>query len=323
MQPFQTLLSVSAMLAVFIGHATAQTAADYPAKPVRVLVAAASGGASDLLARMLAQKLSESLKRQFIVDNRSGGAGVPCYDLAAKSLADGYTILMTSSAFVYGPALYPEFPDPIRDYAPISLSTKAPYLLIDHPAVAASSVKDLIALARTKPGMLNMGVTNAGFTHVATAYFASAANMKITIIPYKGSGQIMIDTMAGRLDAGFVNVLSTLPHIRSGKLRALAISSAERSSVMPELPTIAESGVPGFSISSWFGWTAPTRTPAAILNKLSSELAKAVRHPDVVKNLAEDGGQAIGSTPEEFRKFIAAETPRWSKVVKDSGMRVE
>jgi tripartite-type tricarboxylate transporter receptor subunit TctC len=168
-----------------------------------------------------------------------------------------------------------------------------------------------------------MGVTNAGFTHVATAYFASAANMKITIIPYKGSGQIMIDTMAGRLDAGFVNVLSTLPHIRSGKLRALAISSAERSSVMPELPTIAESGVPGFSISSWFGWTAPTRTPAAILSKLSSELAKAVRHSDVVKNLAEDGGQAIGSTPEEFRKFIAAETPRWSKVVKDSGMRVE
>lgn len=323
MQRFQYMLAGTLLLMAFLGHTVAQTTADYPSKPVRVLVAAASGGASDLLARMLAQKLSESLKRQFVVDNRSGGAGIPAYELAAKSVPDGYTILMTSSAFTYGPALYPDFPDPIKDYAPISLSTKAPYILMVHPAVAATSVKDLIALARAKPGALNMGVTNAGFTHVATAYFASAANIKITIIPYKGSAQIMIDTVAGRLDAGFANVLSTMPLVKSGKLRALAVSTAERPPVMPELPTISESGVAGFSISSWFGWMAPARTPAPILNKLSAELAKAVRSPDVVKSLADDGGEAVGSTPEQFQKFIASEVPRWSKVVRDSGMRID
>src|SRR4051812_23513868 len=220
---------VLAIVAVFALPAisSAQSAADYPSRPVRVIVAAAPGGASDLLARMLTQKLSESLKRQFVVDNRSGGGGIPAYDLAAKSLPDGYTLLMTSGAFTYGPALYPNFPDPIRDYAPISLSTRAPYILMANQAIAATTVRELIGYAKSRPAAFNMGVTNAGFTHVATAYFASLAGLKVAIIPYKGSGQIMIDTVAGRLEAGFANALSTLPLVRAGKLRALAVSTEQ------------------------------------------------------------------------------------------------
>jgi tripartite-type tricarboxylate transporter receptor subunit TctC len=323
MQCLQRFLVIAAIPAACPVFSFAQGTADYPNKSVRVIVAAAAGGASDILARMFTQKMSDSLKRQFVVDNRSGGGGIPAYDLVAKAAPDGYTLLLTSGAFTYGPALYPEFPDPVKAYAPISLATKAPYLLVATPALAANSVKELIALARSKPGVLNMGVTNAGFTHVATAYFAAAANINITVVPYKGSGQIMIDLIASRLDTVFANVLSTLPHVKSGRLRALAVSTTERSSVMPELPTVSESGIAGYSISSWFGWMAPARTPAVIVNKLSAELAKAGKYPDIVKNVAEDGGESIGSTPEQFQKFIVSEVPRWRKVVRDSGMRVD
>lgn len=321
MRYFQAALITT--ITLLPSYSFAQGAAAYPNKPVRVIVAAAPGGASDTLTRMFTQRLSVDLGQQFVVDNRSGGGGKIAYALVADSAADGYTLLFTSAAFTYAPVLYSNFPHPIKGFAPITLAIKAPYVLVVNPALSVNSVKELIAVARSKPGMLNVGVTNAGFTHVAAAYLASDANINVTYIPYQGSGQIMVDTIAGRLHATFGNVLSTMPHVKSGKLRALAVSSAERSAVIPELPTLSESGVPGFDISSWFGWLAPAGTPVAITRKLSGELARVVKSQEVVKKLALNGGEAVGSTPEQFQKFIAVEVPRWRKVVKNARMRVE
>jgi tripartite-type tricarboxylate transporter receptor subunit TctC len=216
-----------------------------------------------------------------------------------------------------------DFPDPVKGFAPISIVASFPFMLLTHPALPAQSVKDLIALARSKPGALDWGVSSGSFSHLAAAYFVSAANIKVTFIPYKGTGQVLIDALAGRVQAFFGNVLSYLPHVRLGRLRALAISSVERSSALPELPTISESGVPGYDANGWHGWVAPAGTPTAVVSKLSAELARVVRSPDLATTLVRDGGNPVGSTPEQFRQRIAAEVPRWRKVVKDSGMRVE
>lgn len=304
--------------------AFAQGTAGYPAKAVRVIVASAPGGATDIQARMFAQKLGENLKQQFVVENRPGGNYVPGYGFVAKSPPDGYTLLSAAAIFTVIPSMNPDLPDPIRDYTPIALATKAPYLLLVHPALPVKSVKELIALAKSRPGALDMGVgSGASFTHLAALFFASGANIKITIIPYKGTGQTMVDAIAGHIHMFFGNVLSTNSHVKSGKLRALAVSSAGRSSVLPELPALAESGVPGYDVTTWHGWLAPAGMPAAIASKLSAELGKAVKSHDVARRLAEDGGEAVGSTPEQFQQLIAEEVPRWRKIIRDSGMRFE
>jgi tripartite-type tricarboxylate transporter receptor subunit TctC len=226
--------------------------------------------------------------------------------------------------FTVIPTLNPELPDPIRGYEPISLVTKAPYLLLIHPSLPAKSPRDIIALARAKPGMLNMGVgSGASLTNLAARFFAIGAHINVAIIPYKGTGQTMIDAISGQIQGFFGNVLSVMPHVKSGRLRAIGVSSRERSSVFPGLPTIAESGVPGYDVTTWHGWLAPAGTPRAITNKLSAELARAVRAPDVAKTLAEDGGEPVGSTPDEFRRLIADEVPRWKKIIKDTNLKLE
>ena len=323
MRYLRSVIAAAAVI-VFTPTSFAQDIRDYPVKPVRVIVPSAPGGGIDIPARMLAQKLSDSLKRPFVVDNRSGGGGTIAFELVAKSTPDGYTLLAVAPIFTIAPALHPNLPyDPVKDFVPISLVTKGPFLLIVGSAVPAKSVTELIALAKAKPGTLNAGISSGGGSHLAAAWFASMANIKITLVPYKGTGPVAIDTMAGQLDMFFGNVLSNLPQIKSGRLRALAVSSAERSLVFPELPTIAESGMPGYDVTFWHGWAAPAGTPPAIVNKLSAELGKVVKSTDIARKLAEDGAEAVGSTPEQFRQLIAVEVQRWRTVVKEAGIRVE
>jgi tripartite-type tricarboxylate transporter receptor subunit TctC len=305
-------------------HLHAQSAGNYPSKLVRVIVPTAPGAATDLQARLLAQKLSESLKRQFVVENRPGAGYLIGYGIVTKADPDGHTLLASSLALTLIPALRPDLPnDPSKDLAPVSLVSKAPFLLLVHPSLPPRTAKDLIAMAKAKPGVFDMGVANGTTTHIVSAYFASAAGIKLTLVPYKGTGMVMVDTMAGQIHMLFGNVLASLPNVRSGRLRALAVSTASRSSVLPEIPTLIESGVPGFDVSTWHGWFAPAGTPAAITSKLSSELAKAVQSPDLKRALTDDGGDPIGSNPEELRKLVATEVPRWRKVVQDSGMRLQ
>ena len=318
------LILVAGALAWLPLAASAQGAGDYPSKPVRVIVPTAPGAATDLQARLLAQKLSESLKRPFVVENRPGAGYLVGYGIVSKAEPDGYTLLASSLALTLVPALRPDLPnDPSKDFAPVSLVSKAPFLLLVHPSLPPKSAKDLIAFARSKPGMLNMGVANGTTTHIVSAWFASMAKVNITLVPYKGSGLVMIDTISGQIHMLFANVLAALPHVRDGRLRALAVSTSGRSSVLPALPTLEESGVRGFDVSTWHGWLAPAGTPEAITSKLSNELAKAVKSPALNKALKDDGGEPIGSGPEGLRQLIATEVPRWRKVVKDSGMRLQ
>ena len=324
MQYSSMLVVLAAIVTLPPRFAFSQGAADYPAKTVRVIASASPGGGADLTARMFAQKLSENLKQQFVVDNRPGAGDTIGTGLTAKSPPDGYTLMLAAPSFTIAAALYPEFTvDPIKDFTPISLSTKAPVLLVVHPALPVKSAKELIALARSKPGMLNAGITNGAIGHLACAYFVSAANIKLTFIPYKSAPQLLTDAMAGQIPMHFVNALSAMPHVKSGRLRALAVTTAERSSALSEVPTIAESGVAGYDVSVWFGWVAPAGTPAAIVAKLNTELARAIKSPEVTRKIASDGAEIVSSTPEQFAQHIAVEVPRWRKVVKELNMRVE
>lgn len=318
------LMPALAAMTLLSSISVAQDRSDYPVKPVRVIVASGAGGPSDIQSRLLAQKLSESLKRQFVIENRPGAGGTVGYGVAAKAAPDGYTLLSVVPTLTFSPALQRNLPfDPLKDFAPISLVGRAPYVVASHPALPVKSLKELIALAKARPDALAMGQTNGSPNHLAAAYFISAANLKVRVIPYKAFGQALVDAMAGEVQFLFGSPLNTLPHVRSGKLRALAVSSAQRSPVLPQLPTVAESGVPGYEVTSWYGWVAPAGTPAAIVDLLSRELARAVKQPDVAKTLAEDGGEAVGSTPAHFQKLIADEVPRWRKIVTASGMRLE
>ena len=323
MRHFQIVVVMS-MLALLPKFVLAQSAADYPSKTVRVIVGSAPGGSADQVARILGQKLAENLKGQFVVDNRPGGGDTIATGLAAKSPADGYTLMVAAPSFTIAPSLYPSFPvDPIKDFAPVSLSTKAPLMLVVHPSLPVKSVKELIALAKAKPGALDMAITTGSNNHFATAYFASMANINVTLVPYKGSGPSVLATVGGQTPALIVVSLAAMPQVKAGQLRVLGLTTAERSSVLPDIPTIAESGVPGYDVSSWNGWVAPAGTPAAIVSKLNAALVRDVRSPDVVKRIADIGAEPAGSSPEQFGQVLAAEVPRWRKVVKDLNLRVE
>ena len=303
--------------------ASAQDA--YPSRPVRVVVGLAPGGGTDIQARLFAQKLTESFNRTFVVENRPGAAGTVAYAQVAKSPPDGYTLLGVTSGYTITPAVYPKLSyDPLRDFAPISLVAQAPFLLIVHPALPVKSVKDLLALAKAKPGRLDCGSAGLGSsTHMAFEMFKALSGVKIAHIPYKGTGPALVDAMAGQVHMLFGNVLSTLTYVKAGRLRALAVTTAKRSTVLPDLPTIAESGVPAYENSTWHGWIAPAGTPAAILNRLNAELVKAAKAPDLLEKLATDGGEGVGSTPEQFNRLIVTEMARWRKVVKETGVVLE
>lgn len=308
------------------GALHAQSAGDgYPAKPVRVIVGLAPGGATDIQARMVAQKLSDNIGRSFVVENRTGAGGTIAYAHVAASPPDGYTVLAVSSGYSITPAIYTKLSyDPIKDLVPVSLVAQAPFLLLVHPSVPVKSAKGLLALAKARPGILDFGSAGIGSsTHMALELFRISAGIKVTHVPYRGTGPALIDTMSGQVHALFGNVLSSLPHARSGKLRALAVTTARRSIVLPDLPTISESGVPGYETSTWHGWLGPAGTPVAIVNKLSTEIAKSVKARAVAERFATDAGEPVGSTPEEFAQLLVTEIARWRKVVKEAGIRTQ
>ncbi len=304
--------------------AAAQT---YPSKTVRVIVALGPGGSTDSLTRIFSRKLTDSLGQPFIVENRPGGGSIPGYTLVAKAPPEGYTLLAAGLTFTSSFAMRENVGiDPIKDFAPISLMTRAPWLLVANPSVPAKSVKDLIALAKSRPGALNFAGSAPGSgTHLLSLWFFHAAKVKAAYIPYStgGTAQSTIDTVAGRADATIVTYLTAKPFLATGRLRALGISSAQPSRVLPDVPTIAQQGVPGYDAYTFNGWVAAAGTPPAVLNKLSQELAAIARTPDIQERVIDDAGETVGSTPEQFRQFIQSEVARWRRLAKETGIQVE
>jgi len=327
MQSLRRFVAAIACAAIWPVPTGAQSnaAADYPSRPVRVVVGLSPGGGTDVQARLIAQKMSENLRRPFVVENRTGAGGTVAYASVAKSPPDGYTLLAVAAGYTITPAFYAKLAyDPVQDLAPISLVVQTPLLLVVHPALPVKNVRDLIALAKAKPGSLDGASAGLGTTpHLALELFSSLAHVKIVHVPYKGSGQAMIDLIAGQVQLGFANVMGALPHVRAGKLRGLAVTSGKRSAALPEIPTIVESGVPGYEASSWHGWLAPAGTPEPIVNKLATELATAIKSRELAERLTDDGGELVGSSPERFRRMLIVEIARWRKVVKEANVRIE
>lgn len=304
--------------------ASAQSAADYPSKPVRVIIGQSPGGGNDIQTRLFSQKLGESLGQSFVVENRTGAGSMISYRTVAKAPPDGYTLLAVAGGYTVVPAVRTNLGyDPIKDLAPISLVVQSPFLLMVHPSVPVRTVKELIAFAKARPGMLTHASAGHGSsTHMAFALLTTLANIDITHVPYKGTGPALIDVMGGQVHMLMGNVLSSLQYAKDGKLRALAVSTEKRAAAVADLPAIGEV-VPGYEASTWHGWFAPAGTPRPIIDKLSAELAKAVKSPDVMTRLTRDGSAAVGSTPEAFAEFIANDIARWRKVVKDANIKLQ
>ncbi len=304
----------------------AENAQNYPSKPIRLVVPFTPGGSTDILARVIGQKLTEAWGKQVVIDNRPGAGGNIGVDLVAKSPADGYTLVMGHiGTFGVNPTLYPKLPyDPIKDFQPITLVALVPNMLSVNPALPAKSVKELVALAKAKPGTINFGSGgNGSAAHLAGEYFKLMTKTEITHIPYRGTSPAVTDLIAGQIQMIITGVPPTLAFAKAGKLRALAVATSKRLPLLPELPTIAEAGVPGYEATQWYGVLAPAGTPKPIVAKLNAEMAKAIKGPDVREKLAADAAEPVGNAPEEFGAFIKKEIARWAPVVKASGARPE
>jgi tripartite-type tricarboxylate transporter receptor subunit TctC len=289
----------------------------YPDKAVRVIVPLVPGGSVDTLARVLAQKLSESLGKQFVVDNRGGASGNIGTELVARAAPDGYTLLAVSMTLVVNPYLFGKLPfDAERDFAPISLIGTSPLVLVTHPSVPASSVQELLALVKKQPGRLNYASGGKGTnSHLPMELFKNLTGANIVHVPYRGGGPAQLALISGEAEVMFVNVLATAAFAKTGKLRPLAISGAQRSQLMPDLPTIAETGVTGYEFSTWYGVLAPAKTPPAIIRMLHTQTVNAVRTPELAQRFAHEGAEGVASTPVQFATHIKAELARWQKVV--------
>lgn len=310
-------------LAIFCTSAIAQS--DFPSKSIRFVVPYPPGGFTDILARIIGQKLTESLKQAVIVDNKGGGGSIIGTENVARAPADGYTILMVAPDFAINESLYKTLPyNAVSDFAPVTLAAYSPMVLVVNPSFPAKSVKELIQLAKAKPGTINYASGGNGTgSHLATEQFKSMAGIDMMHIPYKGNGPATTALLGGEVSVMLLQMAVAGPHIAAGKLRALAVPGAERSAAMPELPTIAEAALPGFSVTPWFGVVAPAGTPKAAIAKLNSAIATVMALPEVKEQLTKQGAQAVSSTPEEFAAFIKTEIPHWAKVVKTSGARVD
>ncbi len=319
-------LSLLLVLASMLGNVNA-VAQSYPAKPIRLVVPYPPGGPLDIMARAIGQKLTEAWGQAVVVDNRAGAGGNIGADLVAKSPADGYTLLMGAVAtHAINPTLYAKIPyDPVKDFSPVALVAQVPNILVVTPSIAAKTVKELIDLARAKPGSLNFGSGSTGSTgHLAGELFNTMAGVKMVHIPYKGGAPAMADLLGGQVQLMFDNLANALPNVKAGKLRALAVTTLARSRAMPELPTIAESGLPGFDLTTWFGVMAPAGTAPEIVAKLNAEIVLALNAKDMHERLEKMGAEVpANNTPEHFAAFIRAEATKYAKVVKDSGARVD
>jgi tripartite-type tricarboxylate transporter receptor subunit TctC len=300
-------------------------AQQYPAKPVRfVLPYGASGGAPDIVARLVAAKLTEAWGQQVVIEPRVGAGGTIGTEVVANAAPDGYTLLLTSPSHAINVTLYSRLPyDAVADFAPITQLVEVPNILVVHPSLPARSVKELIALAKAKPGSLNYGSAGSGSSqHLAGELFKKMADVNMVHIPYKGGGGVVVDLIAGQLQLTFGSATS-LPYVRSGRLIALAVTTAQRVSSLPALPTIAESGLPGYEASAWYALFAPARTPRLIIDKVQTDVVRALKSPDVRERLAFETIQPVGSTSTELAEFLKREIPKWGAIVRDSGAKVD
>ncbi|MGZ8155318.1 MAG: tripartite tricarboxylate transporter substrate binding protein [Burkholderiales bacterium] len=318
------MIKYLALALALLSHALVH-AQDYPVKPVRLISGFQPGGGSDIVARLLSEKLAEAWSRPFIVDNRSGAGGTIAMGLAARAPADGYTLLVISGSQITNAAYVTKVPfDLLKVYAPIVQATSGPYLLVVHPSVNAQNVKELIALAKAKPGQINVGSSGTGsFAHLGLELLKTLTGTDMVHVPYKGSGPALIDLIGGQVQASIVSAPSGMPHVRSGKLRALGVTTLQRSPLNPELPTVAESGVPGFAVDSWYGLVAPAGAPEAIIRKLNAEIVKILKAPAIVAYLAREGAVPKGGTPAELGALMRAELAKWGKVIRTAGLKFD
>ena len=318
-------LARCALSACLFAASAAAQAQDYPTKPVRLVVGSTPGGGTDISARTIAPKLSEYLGQQVIIENRAGATTTIGVNFVARSAPDGYTLLMGVSSLTINPHILKNVPyDVVKDLAPISQVVVAPNIMVAHPSLPARSVKELIAFARARPGQLNFAAGGAGSSqHLAIELFLSMTGLKIIHVPYKGQGPALLDVMAGHVSLMMANVISALPQVKSGRIRALGVTGLKRAAVAPDIPTIAEAGVPGYEVLQWYGVLAPAATPRDIIARLHAVTVRALQDPAIKERFVSEGGETVGSTPEEFSAIIRADLKKWGKVVKDAGIRVD
>ncbi|MFJ1257215.1 tripartite tricarboxylate transporter substrate binding protein [Cupriavidus sp. CuC1] len=295
----------------------------YPAKPIRLVVPFSSGSATDILARIVSTRLGESGRYQMIVENRPGAGGTLGAGLVAKAAPDGYTLILVSVGHAINATLYPKLSyDTVKDFAPVTLVATVPNVLVVNSASKLGSVKDVVAAAKAKPGTMNFDSAGSGSsTHLSGELFKMEAGVDIAHIPYKGTGEALTDVMAGRVDLMFAPTVSAMPFVRQGKLKALAVTTPKRATALPDIPTVAESGLPGYAFESWFGVLAPAGTPKEIVTALNGEIAKVLATPEVRERLSAQGAEARTSTPQEFERYIKAEIAKLAPVVRQSGVQ--
>lgn len=311
------------LFAPVAGALAAESPQNYPARPIRIVVPQSPGGTTDLTARFIAPQLADRLGQSVVVDNRPGAGSIVGTDLVAKATPDGHTLLVVASSFSINPSIYEKLPfDPVRDFAPVTMLSSYPNILVVHPSVPASSVKELIALAKAKPGTLNYasGGTGTG-THLSAELFKTTAGISAVHVPYKGGGPANNAVVAGEVQYMFATIASVLPIVKAGRLRALAVTSARRSPAAPDLPSMAEAGLAGYDERTWNGLLAPARTPPAIVNKLSAEVAALLKSPETRERLAAQGAEPGGNRPAQFAAIIKSEIAKWAKVVREAGIK--
>ena len=318
------MLKCAAALLALVGASVA-CAQSYPAKPVRMIVPFASGGGTDIVARAVALEIGKALNQSFVVDNRTGANGNIGMEQAAKAPPDGYTLIMTSSALAINPGMYKGLGyDAINDFAPVSLATLIPFILVANSSLPVKSVRELVALARSRKKELSYASSGTGnATHLAMALLEMMTKIELNHIPYKGTGQGVTDVMGGHVPLMFGALPSTLPGVKAGKLKILAISSTQRSPVLPDVPTVAEAGVPGYELTSWYGVLAPAGTPPAIIAQLNAEIVKALNTPEVKARLSGEGAEPVGNSPAQFQSFIRNEIDKYAKIVGALGIGVK
>ncbi len=311
--------------ALCFAHLPEGFAQSYPVKPVRLVSPYAPGGGTDILARLIGQKLSEALGQTVVVENRPGAGGTIGTEVVARSAPDGYTIMLASpSPIVVAPHLYKKLPyDPLKDLVPITMIAAVPAVLVVHPSLPVKSVKELVALARSRPGQLTFSSSgNGGTGHLAGEMLKMMTGVDMVHVPYKGTGPATTAVLSGEVSMSFGNIISTLSYTKSGRLRAIAVTTSKRSRVLPDVPAVAET-LPGYSAGPWYGVLAPAGTPAPIVGRLNQEIVKILRSPEISQNLSSEGADPVGNTPAEFAAVLRAETERWGKVVRQTKMKVE
>jgi tripartite-type tricarboxylate transporter receptor subunit TctC len=315
-------IGVGLAMTLLAAGAGAQT---YPQRPVRMVVAVAAGGSTDIMARIVAAKLGERMGQQFVVDNRPGGSSIIGSEIVAKAQPDGHTLLMASGSFGTLSSLFSKLPFDIeKDLAPVCLIATSPYVLVVQPSLPIKSVADLIAYGKANPGKLNYaGSTPGSLQRLAGELLKRTAGFDMTYVPYKGTGQLMPDLLGGRLHVAFDNVLILTPYIRNNTLRAIGVTSAKRSVLFPELPTIAETGVPGFHAVGWFGIFSTGKTPQPVVNKLNAALVAIMKEPDMRERLIGQGAEPLGGPPDDLRKYLAGEISKWGKIIREAGIKAD